>query len=92
MLHFLALPGGILMLPMNVLGLYDHFIAPVSISHALPWDVLLWLGGCLMAAAWLVAWIVVAGRRLANLSPLVAIETAILVGLIAYPLAVIMSS
>jgi hypothetical protein len=91
-LHFVALAGGILLFPMNVLGLYDHFIAPVAISHALPWDVLLWLGGCLMAAAWLVAWTVVAARRLAKPSLLVAIETAILGGSIAYPLAMMMSS
>ena len=90
-LHFLAVTGVVLMLPFNALWLYNHFIAPVSISHAFPWEVLLWLGGCFAAVAWLVAWTVVAARRQARPGFLEVIEAVILGGLIAYPWAVMMS-
>jgi hypothetical protein len=86
-LHWTAAGAAISMLPTNVLGIYDRFIAPVSISHAFPWEVWLWVGGLLLAAGWVTGWMVVAVRKWAAPDKQTAFEAIVLAALVVYPMA-----
>jgi hypothetical protein len=90
--YFVALASGVLLAPMNVLFLYDRFISPVSISHAFPWEVMLWMFGCLVAALWLVSLVIHLALRRVRWTGLATLEILILAGLIAYPSAMMIWS